>query len=85
MAVDKQLENIQVTEEAMDNKFTLCACMGPMYGEPHCICKMKTLGLKLNEEARAAENARAKEQNSNWLLHSSNNQPTPTDSASTAS
>lgn len=30
-----------------------CACMGPAYGEPHCICRMEQLGLPLNTEARA--------------------------------
>ena len=36
----------------------LCACMGPMYGEPYCVCKMKELGLPLNEEARQADHER---------------------------
>jgi hypothetical protein len=36
-----------------------CACMGPMYGEPHCICQMESRGLPLNTEARAAEAARS--------------------------
>lgn len=46
----------------MENKLTPCACIGPMYGEPYCLCEMRRRGLKLNEEARAAEHARAKEQ-----------------------
>lgn len=28
-------------------------CMGPAYGEPHCICEMERRGLPLNLEARA--------------------------------
>jgi hypothetical protein len=32
----------------------VCACMGPAYGEPHCICAMERMGLPLNLEARAA-------------------------------
>lgn len=39
----------------------LCACMGPMYGEPHCICSMERLGLPLNTAARAAEAAKSGE------------------------
>lgn len=39
-----------------------CACLGPMYGESHCICVMERLGLPLNEQARAAEHSRAEEQ-----------------------
>lgn len=41
---------------------TPCACLGPMYGEPHCYCKMQQLGLPLNELARKLEEERAKEQ-----------------------
>lgn len=33
-----------------------------MYGEPHCYCTMISRGLPLNETARGAEDARAKEQ-----------------------
>ncbi len=29
-----------------------CACMGPMYGEPHCPCDMTRLGLPMNVAAR---------------------------------
>lgn len=41
---------------------TPCACLGPMYGEPYCLCRMQQLGLPLNEEARAIEHKRAVEQ-----------------------
>ena len=44
------------------NEITFCECLGPMYGEPYCICTMKRLGLPLNTEARGIEHARAKEQ-----------------------
>ena len=36
-----------------------CACMGPMYGESHCICQMEARGLPLNTEARAIEAAKS--------------------------
>ena len=29
-----------------------CACIGPMYDEPFCYCKMRQKGLPLNLEAR---------------------------------
>lgn len=45
----------------MDESFHLCACMGPLYGEPHCLCEMSRRGLPLNETARTAETARLKE------------------------
>lgn len=35
--------------------------MGPMYGEPHCICSMERLGIALNTEARAKEAAKSGE------------------------
>lgn len=30
---------------------TACGCMGPMYGEPHCYCTMKSMGLEKQMEA----------------------------------
>jgi hypothetical protein len=39
----------------------LCACMGPMYNEPHCYCKMKQLGLPLNETDRNKDEKQFKE------------------------
>jgi hypothetical protein len=36
--------------------------MGQMYGEPHCYCVMKQLGLPLNEEAREKERIRCEAQ-----------------------
>ena len=41
---------------------TFCGCLGPMYGEPYCICTMERLGIPLNEAARKIENERAQEQ-----------------------
>ena len=32
-----------------------CACMGPMYDEPHCYCEMKRRELPLNTVAREAD------------------------------
>jgi hypothetical protein len=42
-------------------EISLCACLGPMHGEPYCGCEMRHRGLPLNLEARAAaqEHARA--------------------------
>ena len=28
------------------DEMNLCACMGPMYGEPYCYCQMKQRGLE---------------------------------------
>jgi hypothetical protein len=40
------------------NGISACACMGPMYNEPHCYCEMVQLGLPLNEAARKVERDR---------------------------
>ena len=42
----------------------LCACMGPMYGEPACYCAMISMGRKNemdNNPIRIAANQKAKE------------------------
>lgn len=42
----------------------LCACMGPMYGEPYCYCSMKSRGLEKEMEEnplRIAANERTRE------------------------
>lgn len=39
---------------------SLCACMGPMYGEPHCPCEMSRRGLPASE-ARERADAEAQE------------------------
>lgn len=44
-----------------DKQIKICACMGPMYDEPYCHCKMVDMNLPLNEEARAKDAARLKE------------------------
>lgn len=41
----------------------LCGCVGPMYGEPYCPCRMKSMGLskEMDENPlRIAANERAK-------------------------
>jgi len=43
-------------------EISMCACMGPMYGEAHCYCQMKRLGLPLNDEERAVDVARAEKE-----------------------
>lgn len=51
----------EMIEKLKAGQINLCACMGPMYGEPHCICSMERLGLPLNTEARAAAAAKSRE------------------------
>lgn len=41
---------------------TVCACMGAMYGEPHCYCVMQSRGLPLNTQARKIETERAEKE-----------------------
>ena len=41
-------------EEIKAGKLRLCGCMGPVYGEPHCPCKMERLGLPSSPEHIAA-------------------------------
>jgi len=36
-------------------ELSLCGCVGEMYGEPHCPCKMKRLGLPPSEARLKAE------------------------------
>ncbi len=36
----------------MSDPINFCACIGPVYGEPHCYCEMQRRGLPLNKEAR---------------------------------
>lgn len=33
------------------DEMNLCACMGPMYGEPYCPCTMEDMGFKEEMEA----------------------------------
>lgn len=40
--------------------FGPCACIGALYGEPHCYCEMMAKGLPLNEDARAKSEAELK-------------------------
>lgn len=42
----------------LSEQLGLCACMGPMYGEPECYCSMVRLNLPLNESAREADRLR---------------------------
>lgn len=41
---------------------SLCACMGPMYGEPHCPCQMHRLGLPMDGPIRKAAEAESKKE-----------------------
>ena len=57
--------------------FSACACMGEMYGEPHCYCTMKRLGLPLNTEAREAERIRSEAQWAEFCRRNRKAAPTP--------
>lgn len=41
---------------------SMCACMGPMYGEPHCPCQMQRLGIPMDGPIRKAAEAESKKQ-----------------------
>jgi hypothetical protein len=34
----------------MSEPISLCACMGPIKGEPMCPCRMKAAGLRTSED-----------------------------------
>lgn len=59
-------ENAAIVEKlktGLDSgEISMCGCMGPMYGEPHCYCTMKQKGMPLNEAARAIEKERTQKQ-----------------------
>jgi hypothetical protein len=62
--IKEAMEQYPEVREMMDKldrgEINLCACMGPMYGEPHCYCSMVRLGLPLSPEREKA-NAEANE------------------------
>lgn len=41
---------------------SMCACMGPMYGEPFCPCMMEKRGLPMDGPVRKAAEAESKKQ-----------------------
>jgi hypothetical protein len=46
-------------------EINLCGCLGPMYGEPYCPCRMRSMGLEKQMEEnplRIAEEERSKAQ-----------------------
>jgi hypothetical protein len=45
----------------MPETYTICACIGPAFGEPFCACEMRAKGLPFNEEARAESAAKLDE------------------------
>lgn len=57
------------TERAHAVDARACACMGPMYGEPHCYCRMVSSGMPLNAEDRAKAAARAQAQLQSLFSH----------------
>ena len=45
----------------------ICACMGPMYGEPYCYCQMEDRGLPMDGPIRkAAEEKSQAERKKLW-------------------
>jgi len=51
-------------------EISMCACMGPMYGEPHCYCTMQRLGLPLNQAEREKDRIRLEAQLAKLFGHS---------------
>jgi hypothetical protein len=50
-------------------EISLCACIGPMYGEPYCYCEMERRGLQPeNNPLRIAENKRFEEDMRKWIV-----------------
>jgi hypothetical protein len=45
----------QFTDQIGRGEISLCACLGPQCGEPHCPCEMKRLGLAPSPARVAAE------------------------------
>lgn len=51
----------EVVDGLHTGKFSMCACMGPVYGEPYCPCQMAQRGLEpspLHQQAMAEQEAR---------------------------
>lgn len=44
----------EMLEKLQKGEIALCACIGPLYGEPYCSCEMKRRGLPASEERKAA-------------------------------
>lgn len=57
-AMEQYPEVREMMEKLDRGEISLCACMGPMYNEPHCYCTMVRLGLPLSPE-RAEANEKA--------------------------
>lgn len=45
------------------NAINLCACIGPVYGEPMCPCAMQRAGLESSQEHKDANAAATKRLN----------------------
>ncbi|KVP39856.1 hypothetical protein [Burkholderia ubonensis] len=39
-----------LAEKLSRGEVSLCACIGPVYGEPYCACEMRRRGLPPSEE-----------------------------------
>lgn len=50
--MNEDINQFTNTEIKQQEEISTCACMGPMFGEPHCYCKMISMGLELNTQAR---------------------------------
>jgi predicted amino acid racemase len=60
----------EMMEKLESGELSLCACIGPMYGEPYCACRMKQEGLEHVMESnplRIAEAERFREQMRQWV------------------
>ncbi len=47
--------------DLQEGKISMCACMGPMYGEPYCPCEMKRKNIPFSK-AREEDEKRAKKE-----------------------
>lgn len=47
-------------------KFNLCGCLGPMYGEPHCPCTMRSMGLERVMKENPIRQAAEKKAEEDW-------------------
>jgi predicted amino acid racemase len=60
-----------IMEKLESGEISLCACIGPMYGEPYCACRMKQEGLEHIMESnplRITENKRFEEDMRKWIV-----------------
>lgn len=49
------VEVIDTLAKLKTGEISLCACIGPMYGEPYCPCEMSRRGLPPSPQREAAQ------------------------------